>query len=105
MRDALSDRYVSANEPHIFSWATTLPQLIQQQHIAMARKRQRRLRASAAAGISPQHSDSLVDVDANGVSVNVRHINTGDEGVLYTHRITVSSCSCYSLSCHVGEYI
>ena len=72
---------------------------LQQQHIAMARKRQRRKAATNAADAARrdmhqqqggQHTPAQ-DVAGNGVTVNIRQINAGDEGVLYTHRIAVSS--------------
>ena len=71
---------------------------LQQQHIAMARKRQRRNAATNAADAARrdmhqqqgQHTPAQ-DVAGNGVTVNIRQINAGDEGVLYTHRIAVSS--------------
>lgn len=58
---------------------------LQQQHVAMARKRQRR-RAAAQTADAARH-----DMQGQHPTVNIRQINAGDEGVLYTHRIAVSS--------------
>ena len=78
---------------------------LQAQHIAMARKRQRRRAAKTTASDyqghhtnqSPNGSHSH-DVKGNGVQVHVRNINsTADEGVLYTHKITVSGARTLSL--------
>ena len=66
---------------------------IQQQHIAMARKRQRRRAAAAKADEHANPNGGVGYADKrrrNGVTVNIRQINAGDEGVLYMHRITVS---------------
>ena len=64
----------------------------------MARKRQRRQRAAAAAAaehgnVQGHHYNTTTpggNGHGNGVTVNIRQINHGDEGVLYTHKITVS---------------
>ena len=67
---------------------------LQAQHIAMARKRQRRRAATETATNAQGHHHSAGEanhVRGNGVTVIQRHIATGDEGVLYTHKITVSS--------------
>ncbi|KAL7533966.1 hypothetical protein ACHAXR_005553 [Thalassiosira sp. AJA248-18] len=69
---------------------------IQQQHIAMARKRQRRQRQAQSAAVAHgdaqgHHNPNAHHQHGNGITVNIRQINagaTGDEGVLYTHRIT-----------------
>ena len=70
---------------------------LQAQHIAMARKRQRRRAAKTTALDYQGHhtnqspNNGSHDVKGNGVQVHVRNINsTADEGVLYTHKITVS---------------
>ena len=71
---------------------------LQQQHVAMARKRQRR-RAAAQTADAARHdmqgqhplAQAQGDVAGNGATVNIRQISAGDEGVLYTHRIAVSS--------------
>ena len=58
----------------------------------MARKRQRARRQQAPSRLNSHISAS--DAAHNAVNKNdnvrVRQINVGDEGVLYTHRITVS---------------
>ena len=69
---------------------------LQAQHIAMARKRQRRRAANTKATTpysdqSPNGIHNHGGINGNGVQVHVRNINsTADEGVLYTHKITVS---------------
>ena len=70
---------------------------LQAQHIAMARKRQRRRAAKTTTALdyqghhTNQSPNGTHDVKGNGVQVHVRNINsTADEGVLYTHKITVS---------------
>mmetsp|Transcript_15361 Transcript_15361/g.36825 ORF Transcript_15361/g.36825 Transcript_15361/m.36825 type:complete len:697 (+) Transcript_15361:176-2266(+) len=67
---------------------------IQQQHVAMARKRQKQKRSAAAAAVHKSNNTPEVgnSFKGNGIHVNVRHISTGDEGVLYTHRITERRC-------------
>ena len=72
---------------------------IQQQHIAMARKRQRRRRA-ASTGMAEFTPGAHSLRSGNGVAVNVRQIGAGDEGILYMHRITVS---CVVLLGNFGE--
>ena len=69
---------------------------LQAQHIAMARKRQRRRTAKTTASDYQGHHtnqspNGTHELKGNGVQVHVRNINsTADEGVLYTHKITVS---------------
>ena len=70
---------------------------LQLQHLEMARKRQRARRQQQAPSHINSHT-SASDAAHNAVNksdnvrVNIRQINAGDEGVLYTHRITVSFC-------------
>ena len=68
----------------------------------MARKRQRRRPAAATAADHQGHHTNIDDnvlasstitqhhTNVNGERVVIRQISTQDEGVLYTHRITVS---------------
>lgn len=65
---------------------------LQAQHIAMARKRQRRRAATSTASDNQGHHANLSPNGTHdGVKVHVRNINiTADEGVLYTQKITVS---------------
>jgi len=69
---------------------------LQLQHLEMARKRQRARRQHQQAPSHLNSHTSASDAAHNAVNkndnvrVNIRQINAGDEGVLYTHRITVS---------------
>ena len=70
----------------------------------MARKRQRRRPAAATAADHQGHHTNLDDdigvskttrqhINVNGETVVIHQISTQDEGVLYTHKITVSACA------------
>lgn len=69
---------------------------LQAQHIAMARKRQRRARQRqiSSGGIVVHNvtadggGDDGRGVRGNGITVNVRRIHGQDEGILYMHKIT-----------------
>ena len=61
----------------------------------MARKQRRRqAKQSTSAADQQAHYGTTNTMngghDGNGVTVNIRQIGKSDEGVLYTHKITVS---------------
>jgi hypothetical protein len=67
----------------------------------MARKRQRRRPAASTAADHQGHHTNLDRtahdrVNLNGDKVVIRRISTQDEGVLYTHKITVSGAGEFS---------
>jgi hypothetical protein len=77
---------------------------------AMARKRQRRRPAVATAADHQGHHTNLDEsvrastssyhhINVNGERVVIRQISTQDEGVLYTHRITVSQVCVFMIFC------